>query len=289
MKKIPLLSVLMTCYNREKYIGEAIESVLKSGFDDFELIIVDDCSSDNSVKIAMQFEGVDQRIKVYRNQSNLGDYPNRNRAASFATGEFLMFVDSDDKILEQGFMRCIDAMQQFPGAGIGMLLKEHEGEPFYLSHQQAIRLHFFTKPCLMIGPGGTILRRSFFESLGKYPVKYGPANDLYFNLKAAAVGGMVFLPFSFNFYRIHDGQEFNNHFGYLYNNYCYLQAALSDLPLSLTGKEKEWISNKNKRRFLVNLVQYMFRSGSISQVARARKLAAFGWRDAWKALVHPSL
>jgi glycosyltransferase involved in cell wall biosynthesis len=70
-----LISVLMTAFNREKYIGYAIESVLASTYEDFELIIVDDCSTDSTVQIARRYELKDSRIKVFENTVNLGDYP----------------------------------------------------------------------------------------------------------------------------------------------------------------------------------------------------------------------
>ncbi len=73
---LPLVSVLMTVYNREKYIAEAIESVLASSYTNFELIIVDDGSKDHSVEIAQKYEAQDHRIKVYVNEQNLGDYSN---------------------------------------------------------------------------------------------------------------------------------------------------------------------------------------------------------------------
>ena len=65
----PIVSVLMTAYNRENYIGEAIESVLASTLQDFELIIVDDCSKDKTVDIAKSYEAKDSRIKIYINDS----------------------------------------------------------------------------------------------------------------------------------------------------------------------------------------------------------------------------
>ena len=285
----PLLSVLMTSYNREQYIGEAIESVLDSTFTDWELIIVDDGSKDQTVAIAQSFAAKDSRIKVHINEQNLGDYKNRNQAASYAKGEFIMYVDSDDTILKDGFERCINAMQQFPEANFGMQLHGAERAPYFVEAKQAIEQHFFQQPFLLIGPGGTILRRRFFEAIGKYPVLYGPANDMYFNLKATAAGGVLLLPFTFNFYRIHEGQELNNKYSYLYNNFNYLRDALQELDLPLTEKQKEWIQNKNRRRFLVNLLRYLFTSKNLTKTIRARQLAGFGIRDAWKALVHPSI
>jgi glycosyltransferase involved in cell wall biosynthesis len=285
----PLLSVLMTSFNREQYIAEAIDSVLESTYTNFELIIVDDGSKDKTVSIAQSYAAKDPRVSVYINEQNLGDYKNRNQAAAYARGEFMMYVDSDDKILKDGFERCINAMLQYPKAGWGMQLHGDEGVPFFLDPQQAIAQHFFQKPFLMIGPGGTILRRSFFESVGKYPEKYGPANDMYFNLKATAAAGVLLLPFTFNFYRLHEGQEQNNKYSYLYNNYNYLRDAVNNLNLPLTITQKDWIQNKNRRRFLTNLLRYLLQSGNIRKTLQARKLAAFGWRDVWNALIHSSL
>ena len=279
----------MTSYNREQYISEAIESVLASTYTNWELIIVDDGSKDKTVAIAQEYAAADSRIRVYINEHNLGDYKNRNKAASLATGEFIMYVDSDDKILKDGFERCIHAMQQFPEANFGMQLHGEEQKPFFSKPVEAIEAHFFKRPFLTIGPGGTIIRRSFFESLDRYPVVYGPANDMYFNLKAAAAGGVLSLPFTFNFYRIHEGQELNNKYSYLYNNFNYLRDALQQLKLPLSVKQKEWIQNKNRRRFLTNLLRYGFTTGNLGKAVKACQLARFSWYDAWKAIVHPSL
>lgn len=89
----PLVSILMTAYNREKYIAEAIESVLASTYTNFELIIVDDCSADRTLEIAKSYEEKDKRIKIYINEKNLGDYPNRNKAASLAKGVYLKYLE----------------------------------------------------------------------------------------------------------------------------------------------------------------------------------------------------
>ncbi len=91
----PLVSVLMTSYNREKYIAEAIRSVLASTYTHFELIIVDDHSKDSTVMIARSFADIDNRVRVHVNEKNLGDYPSRKEAASYATGKYLKYVDSD--------------------------------------------------------------------------------------------------------------------------------------------------------------------------------------------------
>ena len=92
----------MTEFKRDNFIKEAIESVLNSTYQNFELIIVDDASTDQTVSIAKEFALRDQRIKVYVNDQNLGDYPNRNKAASYAIGKYIKYLDSDDRIKPAG-------------------------------------------------------------------------------------------------------------------------------------------------------------------------------------------
>ena len=86
---LPLVSILMTAYNREMFIAEAIESVLGSSYSNFELIIVDDCSVDETAKIARKYFETDQRIKLFVNETNQGQFKNRNIVASYASGKYL--------------------------------------------------------------------------------------------------------------------------------------------------------------------------------------------------------
>lgn len=282
--EMPLISVLMTAYNREKYIADAIESVLASTYTRFELIIVDDCSTDNTVLIARNFERKDSRIRVFVNEKNLGDYPNRNRAASYAKGEFLLYLDSDDKIYKEGLERCINVMLAFPDASFGMRLFNKECEPFEINSEEVIQKHFFESSILTIGPGGTILKKAFFDAIGQYPVKYGPANDMYFNLKAACQTKMVLIPFEYMFYRRHEGQEINNRFSYLYNNYLYLKDALNELDLHLAQDQIRWLQLKNKRRFFVNLIKFFAVTFNARKIRFAILKTGFNFRDVRQAI-----
>ena len=276
----PLVSVLTTTYNREKYIAEAIESVLASTYKNFELIIVDDCSTDSTVEIAKSYEARDERVKVYVNEKNLGDYPNRNRAASYARGEYIMFVDSDDKIFKESLKRLLDVMAKFKVSDFGMYFPHGKETPVQFDSVEAIRRHFFVHPFLMIGPGGTFIKRSFFKEIGGYPTLYGPANDMYFNLKAVSRTKIILIPFDFMYYRIHDGQQLGNKFSYLYNNYRYLSDALNEIPLQLKPAEIKWLHKKNKRRFVVNISKYFFRTFNLRKTLLAIRLAGFGIKDA---------
>ena len=286
MSDQPLVSVLMTAYNREQYIAEAVESVLNSSYKNYELVIVDDVSVDRTVDIIRQYALKDSRIRYVINEYNLGDYQNRNYAAGLAKGEFIMYVDSDDTILPEGMWDCVAAMCHFPAANVGMYWLHSKGQPFLLQPTESINRHFYENAFLIIGPGGTILRRSFFVAIQQYPEKYGPANDLYFNLKVACATPLLLLPFEFFNYRLHEGQQINNAYSYLINSYCYLQDALRELPLPLTMAQKKWLVKKSKRRFAINIVKFFFRTFQPGKTRAAILRAGFGWKDALEGVFH---
>jgi glycosyltransferase involved in cell wall biosynthesis len=278
MEEKPLVSILMTAYNREQYIGEAIASVLAIDYSNYELIIVDDGSEDKTVPIIREFLPRDRRIRFYQNDQNLRDYPNRNKAASYALGKYLVYVDSDDRMFADALNKFVEAMEAHQ-CSFGIF--SHTGNPelFMLEPTAIIPAHFFTKPVLNFGPVATIIKNDYFKSIKGFPIKYGPANDMYYNLKAASKTNTLVFPFPLADYRIHDGQEFNNKYSYLYNNYLYLSDALAELDLPLTAAEKALLAKKNKRRFLTNLIRYYGNSLNLSKTRSAIRLADFRFRD----------
>lgn len=283
---MPLVSVLMTAYNREEFIAEAIESVLSSAYIDFELIIVDDCSTDNTVAIAKGFELKDSRVRVFINEKNLGDYPNRNRAAGYARGKYLKYLDSDDKLYAGGLEYCVRCMEHNKEADWGIFYPRKIPGEFLLSSKEAIGRHFFLEPFLKAGPGGTILHKDFFMKLGMYPTAYGPANDMYFNLLAGSKGNVLVLKDIFLFYRRHDKQEQSNQYSYLYNYCKYLKDALKNLDLPLTKRQINWLQKKRKRRFSVNMINYFLKTGNIKKTKEAINKAEFSFKDFLSGIFH---
>ncbi len=282
----PLVSILMTAYNREIFLAEAIESVLASTYQNLEIIIVDDASKDNTVKVAKTFANKDARIKLFVNEKNLGDYPNRNKAASYATGEYIMIVDSDDIIFKDSIAKCISLMKQHPDVHFGTYYRLPAKDPFVLDSKTALRRHFFETPYLMIGPGGTVIKRDYFEKIGGYPEIYGPANDMYFNLKAARHTSVLMIPFKIYSIRKHPGQEINNAYSYLYNNYRYNRDSFNELDLPIDKKSIQWLHKKNKRRFVMNMARYFFKTGNIEKIRYAIRQASFTFKDAVEGIFH---
>ncbi|WJE20181.1 glycosyltransferase family 2 protein [Bacillus cereus] len=91
-------SIIIPTYNVDEYIEECITSILKQTFDDFEIVIVDDCSSDNTVEVINRLS--DSRLKLLKNEVNKGPSYSRNKAIKHSNGKYIMIVDSDDLILE---------------------------------------------------------------------------------------------------------------------------------------------------------------------------------------------
>ncbi len=206
----PLVSVLMTAYNREKYIRDAVESVLASSYNNFELIIVDDGSSDSTVPIAREFAAKDPRVKVFINEHNLGDYPNRNQAASHARGKYIKYLDSDDMIYPYGLEAFVNFMEQNEDAAMGICYKKnisHQPFPLVMKPSESLRYHFFKDSFLDCGPTGTIIRRDRFQQLGGFSGKR-MIGDLEFGLKVAARHTIMLLPPALAFWRSHGDQEF---------------------------------------------------------------------------------
>ena len=93
----PIVNILMPVYNMSRYVESAIQSALAQSFGDFELLIVDDQSTDATAKIIANFN--DPRIKYFRNQQNLGPIKNFNRCLSLANASYLVFLHADDQLL----------------------------------------------------------------------------------------------------------------------------------------------------------------------------------------------
>ena len=99
----PFFSVIVPVYNVEKYLPECIESVLNQSFGDFELILVDDGTKDNSGVICDEYAQKDARVKVIH-QDNAGQAVARNTGTDIAQGEYIIYLDSDDYICDSDFL-----------------------------------------------------------------------------------------------------------------------------------------------------------------------------------------
>ncbi|MBN1186922.1 MAG: glycosyltransferase family 2 protein [Bacteroidales bacterium] len=208
-KELPLISVLMTTYNRAKYIEEAIESVIASTYKNWELIIVDDCSTDNTEQLVKKYLS-DPRIQYHRNEKNLGQFPNRNKAASLAKGEYIKYLDSDDIMYPNCLSVLTTAVKKFPDAGlIGELYYDnHRGSlPTYFTPEEAILTHYFKgNRILNVGPTSLMYKKNIFMRVGGFRTDIGILADVPLNYEIAMLSPIVGTQKSLIYWRIHEGQ-----------------------------------------------------------------------------------
>jgi len=207
----PKVSVLVTVYNREKFLADCIESILASTWQDYEVVIVDDCSTDRSAMIGRSFTERDPRIRFFQNDVNLGDYPNRNRAASLAHGEFLKYLDADDLIYSHGLEVMSNALEKFPNASFALSCRDRNPpRPFPFCTEPEIAIRDFCLGASIFGPGpsASIIRRSTFEELGGFSGRrFIGDTELWCKLSSSAP--VVSLPPSLVWWRRHEGQQMN--------------------------------------------------------------------------------
>lgn len=266
----PLVSVLMTSYNRESYIAEAIESVLSSSYQNFELIIVDDCSQDQTVEIARKYEKADKRVKVYVNEKNLGDYPNRNKAASYANGKYIKYVDADDILYFFGLEIDIEFIERFPeaGFGLGSIPEDNRPFPILLQPREIYLENFYKYGHFDRAPGSGIIKTEAFKNVGGFSGKR-MIGDNEFWFKISRYYPMVKLPNDLYWNRLHNDQESQS--AYAQNNYKRLRKEVqreallhSDCPLTDSDK-KQLDAYLRKIRFKQNVFI------AISRIKKIRK------------------
>jgi len=110
------ISVIMPVYNGEKYLKEAIDSILHQTFDDFELIVINDCSSDSTEEIIQSYD--DCRIRYIKNEKNSGVAATLNRGLDIAEGEYIARMDADDISLPQRFEKQAEFLDQNPDVAV---------------------------------------------------------------------------------------------------------------------------------------------------------------------------
>lgn len=108
--ELPLVSIIIPIYNSEKFIAESVESVQKQTYHNWEIILVDDCSTDNSVSIAVAMFQKDTRIQLYQLSINSGTGVARNFGVSKASGRYISFLDADDLWKPDKLQKQLDFM-----------------------------------------------------------------------------------------------------------------------------------------------------------------------------------
>jgi len=116
ISRLPRISILMPVYNVQNYVSEAVESILSQTYSDFELLILDDCSTDKTADVISQFH--DKRIRYHRNETNLGLAENLNVGIRMSRGEYLARMDGDDISMPTRLEKQVAILDKHPEIGI---------------------------------------------------------------------------------------------------------------------------------------------------------------------------
>ena len=108
----------MPVYNGERYVAEAIRSILAQTLDDFELVICDNASSDRTQEICASFAKNDSRIRYFQNKVNLGGHPNFNRTFELSRGKYFKWAAHDDVLRPELLRSCVKALEESTDAAL---------------------------------------------------------------------------------------------------------------------------------------------------------------------------
>lgn len=138
--KNPLLSIIIPVYNKEDFLKDSILSILEQNYDNFELICVDDCSTDNSLNILNNLSKNQDNIKIIRNKENLGSGKTRNIGIKNSKGKYLLFIDADDFIVDKSsFKQLIENAEKYDVSMVSSNLDYLTEENSILSENKYLR------------------------------------------------------------------------------------------------------------------------------------------------------
>jgi glycosyltransferase involved in cell wall biosynthesis len=209
------VSVLLPVYNGEKYLAEAIESVLAQSFSDFEFFILDDGSKDRSREIILAYQNKDSRIKNMPNAKNLGVEKTLNRGVSLSQGEYLARLDQDDRWSDgDKLKKQVEFLDRHPACAVLGTAQENideEGRPIQIVKFQetdtAIRdVILFSNP---FAHPSVLIRKSALIEMGGYSEekKYDLIDDYELWLRLGTKYELANLPDVSLQYRIHAGSR----------------------------------------------------------------------------------
>jgi glycosyltransferase involved in cell wall biosynthesis len=206
----PTISVLLPVYNADKYVRDAVNSILCQTYDDFELLAFDDGSTDRSLAILREFEVRDRRVRVF-SRNNRGLVQTLNELIFIARGRYLARMDADDISRQHRFEKQLSYLESHPGCvavGSASLLIDPDGRAlcehrYELSHDEIDRIHLSENSSSRLCHPSTMMRREAVLKVGLYREEFRPVEDRDLFLRLAEIGQLANLPDILLEYRHH--------------------------------------------------------------------------------------
>lgn len=207
-----LVSVCIPTYNSAHYLGYAIESVLKQQFRDFELVICDDASTDNTPEVCRRYD--DLRIRYLCTTGKSGQAGIFNRCVDEARGDYVILLHADDVLMEQYLARAIELLESDKNVGMVHCTVRHigpDGSP--LSFQQLyqdnridpgdIRFRQLLLQGCVVNPSGVLVRRSIYQAVGPFCAAVAWGIDWHMWLRVSLKCSVGYLAEPLALYRLH--------------------------------------------------------------------------------------
>lgn len=215
------VSVCIPTFNYGRFLPQAIDSVLGQTFADLELLVVDNCSTDDTVRIVGEFARRDARLRYFRNARNLGICANFNRALELARGDYVKILCADDWLAPRALELSVAALEQNPGAALvttGRLLIPQEGGrggfESYCYGRRTFPGHAVINRCFFgtnyVGEPSAVLFRRRLASRG-FDERYPQLLDMEMWFHLLEQGALVCLPQPLTMIRVHGTQLTREH------------------------------------------------------------------------------
>ena len=239
----PIVSVVMAVYDGESHLKEAVESVLGQSFQDFELIIIDDGSTDSTPDILRAYEEADERVRVYA-QERKGLIDSLNLGCGLATGRYIARMDADDIAFPDRLQRQLDFLEDRPEVvllGGAYVLIDEQGVPgvtLYKPQQQQQIVRAFSRYANPFLHPAIVMRTEVFRELEGYRGAFLHAEDYDLWLRVSERYETANLPDPVLSYRVHHGQV--SHQNLRQGIISVLGAQVSARSRRESGREPSW-------------------------------------------------
>lgn len=207
MNNQPLVSVILPVYNAERFLRPAVESILKQTYQNLQIILINDCSTDSSLSILQEYAKQDSRVQVESNPQNLKLSKTLNRAISLASGKYLARMDADDISAPARIEKQVAALEANPDVvviGCDMSIIDEDGKAighrkYYATDEEIRKRMFFFSP---FSHPAIVIRSEALNKVGPYDDKYNPAEDYELYFRLGTVGKFMNLKEELFIYRI---------------------------------------------------------------------------------------
>jgi glycosyltransferase involved in cell wall biosynthesis len=260
----PLLTIGMVTYNQEELVSKAIESVLNQSYTNFELLINDDCSTDNTWNVIQQYD--DPRIHAIRNETNVYQYLNRNKVIDRAKGKYLIFIDGDDLMYSFGVEYGIKILELNTDAAAVYthFFRNNIIFPVKLTPREFVICQYFGNDFLGTALTAAVFKTEIVRKEGGFSNDY-ISSDIFLRLKISSKYPTIITDFFFAWWRETPNQQSQrlDNAKMTFEQTEQMHVILNDSNCPITSDEKKLaISNTNRilaRRLLKLLLSMRFK------------------------------